>query len=154
MNNRMDAPTLLANQPGWAGDRSTCNTWLFVNDGNQAIDYARGNTAWTDVGFSFQKNIWVFGDENGADVMLMNKNQRDFLGRQEEQGQLEMVSSDGLNPGSCMDGNNNMVGGCANIVEVRNNGYFKGMWDIESRTNLYTGDNTIQHDYSLYCRRS
>jgi hypothetical protein len=45
-----------------------------------------------------------------------------------------------------------MPGGCANIVEVRNSGIFKGMWDIESRTNLYTGDNTIQHDYSLFCR--
>jgi hypothetical protein len=38
---------LVLNQPGWATDGSTCNTWLFVNDGAQAIDYARNNPAWT-----------------------------------------------------------------------------------------------------------
>jgi len=145
-------PTPLQGQPGWALDGSTCNTWLFVNDGKQAIDYANGHEHWTSDAFDFQKNIWVWTDENGDKHNLMNKSQRDFLGRQNEFAQMTMVGSDGLNPGRCQDGADNMVGGCASIVEVSSAMPFFGFWDIESALNLYTGDNKMQYDYSLYCR--
>jgi len=82
----------------------------------------------------------------------MNRNQRDFLGRQTEYEQLSMVSASGLNPGICQDGANTMQGGCANIVEIASIDPFVGMWDIESHLNMYVGDNVINHDYSLYCR--
>lgn len=63
----------LQGQPAWALDGSTCNTWLFVNDGQQSIDYARGtNEHWTSDAFDFQKNIWVW-NRNGANVNMMNK---------------------------------------------------------------------------------
>lgn len=142
----------LQGQPAWALDGSTCNTWLFVNDGAQAIDYARGtNEHWTSDGFDFQKNIWVW-NKAGTNINLMNKSQRDFLGRQNDFGQMNVISSAGLNPGRCQDGNNNMPGGCVNMVEVSSADPFVGMWDIESATDLYTADNRMRYDYSLYCR--
>jgi len=141
----------LQGQPSWALDGSTCNTWLFVNDGAQAIDYARGHEHWTSQGFDFQKNIWVWNNA-GTNRLTMNKSQRDFLGRQNDFEQMTMVSAGGLNPGACSDGGSNMEGGCANTVVVASNEPFVGMWDIESATNLYTGDNRMRYDYSLFCR--
>ena len=64
---------------------------------------------------------------------------------------MTMVNTAGMNPGECRDGNDNMVGGCANTVVVSSADPFVGMWDIESIENMYTGDNRFRYDYSLYC---
>jgi len=83
----------------------------------------------------------------------MHLTQRDFLGRNSNYPAVIGFSmAEGMNPGSCKDGNTDMIDGCANVVEFTSATPFRAMFDIESSENLYTGDNTLQYDYSLYCR--
>jgi len=141
----------LDGQPGWALDGSTCNVWLFVNNGNMMIDYLVDSQDWTSDGFDFQKHVWVW-DNNGVQVGAMNKVQRDHWGVYGQFQQLNMVSTDGLNQGLCNDGSTNMVGGCADVVEVYSQMPFVGMHDAESIADGYTPNNRFRYDYSLYCR--
>ena len=51
---RMSVLTPLEGQPSWARDGSTCNSWLFVNNGGTQIDYATDDANYYEAdGFDF-----------------------------------------------------------------------------------------------------